>query len=214
VSHPVVTFDPVAHRYTLLPAETRLPSVTDILRETGISTNFEALAHLGAQTAADIEAKRDLGRVVHADAHAFDDDDLDWATVDPRVRPYLEAWATFRANQQLTPVARERLVYHPGLGYAGTLDGIFTRRTDGRTVLVDIKLGDPEDAGGRYQTAAYQLAYCAERPGVVIHERLCVWLRPDLGVPYRVFPYTDWRDLQVWPAIVTTYFCGQAARRL
>jgi hypothetical protein len=211
VTTAALTFDADTHVYRV--GGQVVPSVTGILRATGISVDFEALGNMGAATADAIALKRDIGRALHEDAHAFDDNDLDWSTVDRRVVPYLEAWATFRANQQLTPIARERRVYHPGLGYAGTLDGIFTRRSDGRSVLVDIKLGDPEDAGGRYQTAAYQLAYCAERPHCVIHERCCVWLQPDLSVPYRVHPYTDWRDLQVWPAIVTTYFCGQAARR-
>jgi hypothetical protein len=59
------------------------------------------------------------------DAHAFDDDDLDWHSVDPRVEPYLRAWQAFRANTGVVPITRERMVLHPGLWFAGTLDGVF-----------------------------------------------------------------------------------------
>lgn len=118
-------FDAEAHAYTL-PGGVRVPSVTELLRATGLATDFEALSDLGPRVASAVAAKRSLGSAVHADAHAFDDDDLDWSTVDPLVQPYLEAWVAFRTNYpHLRPAARERRVYHPALHYAGTLDAIF-----------------------------------------------------------------------------------------
>lgn len=211
MSGALLMFDPVPHVYRVAATGQRVPSVTEILRSTGMSTDFEALRY-GSRGEA-IDAKRELGQIVHTDAHAYDDDDLDWSTLHPDVEPYIAAWATFRHNQRLAPVTRERMVYDPTLGYCGTLDGIF-RRDDGRIVLVDIKTGDPESAACRFQTEAYRHAFSLEHPDITIHERLGVWLRPDQKVPYTTFPYTEWRDRDIWRSILTTFYNGQAGRRL
>lgn len=204
-----ITFEPEAHIYRLPNGQT-VPSVTTILRATGVSVDFEAIKASSPRRAGAIEEKRDIGTALHADAHAFDDDDLDWSTVDHRVEPYLRAWETFRNNKGVVPLSRERIVYHPGLHYTGTLDGIFGTG-EGKTVLIDIKTGDPEDSGCCYQTAAYELAWRTEHD-VHIDERWGVQLIPGRRVPYVITPYTDWRDADRWRAIVTTFYC-QAARR-
>lgn len=205
-----VSFEAIGHEYRL-PDGRRVPGVTEILSAVGVSVDFEGLASMGRRVADAIDLKREIGHTLHQDAHAFDDDDLDWSTVDPRVLPYLRAWATFRENSRLMPTTRERLVYHPTLGYAGTLDGIFVLPNN-RRVLVDIKTGDPDDSGCAFQTAAYQAAYQAEHPDLPIHERWGVRLTPDHGIPYRISPYTDWTDFARFQAFITTYHC-QAARR-
>jgi hypothetical protein len=189
----------------------RIPNVTSILGATGISVDFEAL---DAMSPGRIELKRQLGSAVHADAHALDDDDLDWATVHEAVRPYLEAWMVWKANYRVLPASRERRLYHPGRGYCGTLDGIFG--IDGKRVLVDIKTGDPDDAGAHLQTAAYQAAWEVEHPDAVIHERWSVQLTPGRTVPYAVTNYTarpdGWRDFTKFQAVLCTYH-EQAVRR-
>lgn len=200
-------FDPVAHVYTMHGR--RVPGVTEILKAVGVSVDFEALAATSASRAEAIAAKRELGHAVHADAHAFDDDDLVWESVDPRVEPWLRAWATFRENTGLRPSTRERRVFHPRLWFAGTLDGIFTT-PQGRRILVDIKTGDPDDSGCQFQTAAYQAAYQLEYPDDPIHERWGVQLLPGRPVPYDIRPYRDWRDFQTFQAFVTTYTHQQA----
>lgn len=205
-----LTFEPLLHEYRL-PTGQRIPSVTEVLQAVGVSTDFDALRLGSARIRQAIDLKRDIGTALHTDAHAFDDDDLVWETVDPRVEPYLRAWATFRANTGARPVTRERAVYHPLYGYAGTLDGIFTLPT-GRTVLVDLKTGDPKDSGCQYQTAAYLEAFKVDHPDQLVHERWAVRLTPDHAVPYRITPYTDWQDFQRFQAFLTTYTC-QAERR-
>jgi hypothetical protein len=202
-------FDAATHQYRVAGA--LVPSVTTILRATGVSVDFEAVAASSRAMADAIALKREIGTALHADAHAFDDNDLDLGTVDSRVLPYLDAWMTFRANTRLTPLTRERRVYHPQLRYAGTLDGIFLSPV-GRHVLVDIKTGDPDDGGCQFQTVAYQMAHAIDHPNVEVHERWGVQLTPGLSVPYRIAQYTDWRDAGRWEAIVTTYY-AQVARR-
>lgn len=198
-------FDAVEHRYTT-PAGVVVPSVTQILKRTGVSTDFEALPNRDA-----IARKRDIGTACHADAHAYDDDDLDWTTVDPNVRPYLDAWVEFRQVKRLTPTARERRVFHPSLGYCGTFDGIFESPDLDTPVLVDMKLGDPKDAAAQYQTAAYVLAHAIEAPEAMGYRRWSVQLLPGRRVPFLITHYADWQDFQVWQAIVTTFFAQRRA---
>lgn len=206
-----IQFDSAGHIYTL-PDGRVVPSVTEILGAVGVATNFEELGAMSAKAASDIDHKRALGSALHLDAHAFDDNDLDWNTVHPDVLPYLEAWVTVRQNKGLIPLTRERRVFHPVHFYSGTLDGIFITPA-GRRILVDIKTGDPEDGGCRFQTAAYDAAYRFEHPDEQIHERWAVQLVPGLAVPYRITPYTAWRDFAAFQAFCTTYH-HQAARRM
>lgn len=207
-----LTFDASAHEYRV---EGRVvPSVTRILHGVGIATDFEAIAASSRRMAEAIEFRRALGTAVHADCHAFDDNDLDLDAVDDRVKAYVEAWAIFRENKGLTPHARERRVFHPGLFYAGTLDGVFST-ADGSLVLVDIKLGDPRDAGAAYQTAAYEAGYLLDHPDQSIAERWAVQLLPERRIPYEITNYSArfdaWRDFQVFQAAVTVY-AAQATR--
>jgi hypothetical protein len=204
----MITFDPIAHRYTL-PDGRVVPSVTQILAATGISADFEAIGARSAFAREVLEAKRDLGTAVHADCHAWDDQDLDVEAVHPDVRPYLDGWIAFRANTGFTPEHRERIVYNAGLFYCGRLDAI-GRTKSGRRILVDIATGDPEHSAKRYQTAAYQ---GADNVFMAIDERWAVQLTPDNGVPYRIHVYSDWSDFGKFSAFCTTYH-HQACRRI
>lgn len=125
--HGLLTFDADAHVYTRTDTGEVVPSVTQILKATGVSMDFEDLSSFGSRIRQAVDVKREIGTAVHLGAHAFDDDDLDWSTVHPEVEPYLMAWAEFRKNYpHLRPLERERLLYHPGQRYAGTMDGVFS----------------------------------------------------------------------------------------
>lgn len=203
----MITFDPIAHRYTL-PDGRVVPSVTQILAATGISADFEAIGARSAFAREVLEAKRDLGTAVHADCHAWDDQDLDVEAVHLDVRPYLDAWIAFRANTGFAPEQRERIVYHPGLFYCGTLDA-YGRIKSGKRILVDIATGDPAHSAKQYQTAAYAAASDEHQTD----ERWAVQLTPDNGVPYRIHVYSDWSDFGKFSAFCTTYH-HQACRRI
>lgn len=203
-------FCKLTHEYRL-PDGAWVPGVTEILSAVGVSVDFEELGGLSATTAAAIERKRDIGQALHADAHAFDDDDLVLESVDPLVRPYLDAWIEFRRNTGIRPLVRERRVYHSAWRYAGTLDGLFAT-PQGQVVLVDIKTGNPTDSGCQWQTAAYAEAYRAEHPEQRIHDRWGVHLKPGQIVPYQVHPYDSWRDVLEFQAFTTTFY-RQAKQR-
>ena len=203
----LVSFDPVAHRYAL-PDGREVPSVTRILAATGVSVDFERIGERDPARRADLEYARQRGTAVHADCHAYDDGDLELSDVHADVLPFLNAWIVFRINSRFVPERRERIVYHSGLGYAGTLDAVGLI-PNGRRVLVDIATGDPKHSAKQFQTAAYAAAY-TEHP---IDERWAVQLTPDNGIPYRIHPYTDWADFGKFSAFCTT-FHNQACRRI
>lgn len=195
-----LAFDPVAHVYTL-PDGRQVPSVTQVLKSCGVSTDYDALGELVGHDM--LEYRRAVGTAVHADLHADDDGVLDEDTVHPDVRPYLDAWRTFRHYTHVVPVARERRVFDPTRFYCGTLDGVFLAPT-GRYVLVDIKTGDPQASRADLQTAAYVAAWAREHPEP-ISERWAVHLTPGHTVPYRITAYREWRDFQVFAAMVVTF---------
>lgn len=208
-------YDPTSHTSTT-PDGVDVPHVTAILHAVGVAVDYDALSASGPRRAEQIAFRRQLGSAVHADCHAYDDGDLDWATVDPRVDPYVRvAWATCRENLGLVPLTRERQVFHPVLLYTGFLDGIF--RCEGKRVLIDLKIGDPEDAGAAFQTAAYEAAYHAEHLDETIDERWAVQLLPERRpIPYVITNYSArlaaWRDMQKFQAFLLTYH-EQACRR-
>lgn len=204
-------FSPALHEYSL-PDGRLVPSVTQILGAVGVSVDFDALGMRSERLRGQIETAGQLGTAVHADCHAYDDADIDWPTVDPRVEPYVRAWATCRQQTGLVPLTRERRVFHPSAFFCGTLDGVFLLQ-DGTHILVDLKTGDPESSACRYQTAAYAEAFQLEHPHRAIQVRWAVQLTPECTVPYRITPYTDWRDFRTFQAFCTTYH-HQADRRL
>jgi hypothetical protein len=182
-STDAVDFDPAGHVYRRTSDGAVVPSVTQILRSCGISVDFDELGSMGAGVRQAIDLKRDIGTQVHAAAHYYDDNDLDLEGLDPQVRPYLDAWATFRANYpQLHPATRERLVYSPAYRYAGTLDGIFL-------------VGD-ESAIDITERWSVQLT-----PGKRVPYRV---------TPYNE---NTWADDEIWKSIVTTYWAQAARRR-
>lgn len=209
-----VRYDAMSHR-SWLPDGTEIPHVTAVLSAVGVAVDFDVLMARNPRLAATVELAGVRGIAVHADCHAYDDDDLEWATVDARVRPYLEAWALCRVEKELEPLTRERRVFHPEYLYAGILDGI-VRVAQQRNVLIDLKTGDPENSGARYQTAAYEAAYLALHPDSRIDERWAVWLRPGRVPPYSITNYSasleSWQDVQHFLAFLDTYR-HQAERR-
>lgn len=125
-SGELIDFEAAGHIYRHKATGAIKPSVTQILRATGISLDFEELSGYGKKVGHAVQLKRDLGSALHHDAHAFDDDDLDWSTVNEAVKPFLDAYVTFRqAYPHLTPATRERIVYCEEYQFVGTLDGIF-----------------------------------------------------------------------------------------
>lgn len=158
----IVSFHEEDHRYVLGDSTlgTRgvvLPSVTHVLKTNGTSADFDALVASGAVTLAQLTTKREIGRAAHLATVYYDAGTLDPATLDPRVKPYLEGWARFRQETGFRPVPNltEKVLHDPGYLFAGTVDRVGSF-DNGRTFnVVDIKTGDPAHSAVQFQTAAY-----------------------------------------------------------
>jgi hypothetical protein len=122
---------------------------------------------------------------------------LDDKSVDPAVRPYLDAWIRFREDTSLVMELIEHRVYSSHHGYAGTLDRV-ARGALGHA-LIDIKACAKIMPANGPQTAAYKQALIERsHVGAQCLRRYTVRLDPDLTPPYRIEPHHDPNDFNVF----------------
>lgn len=189
---PELRFDPASHTYWM--GDRRVPSVTQIL---GIMTDLEDIKRMRPGV---IEHAADRGDAAHYGCELFDKGILDWDTVDEEIRPYIEAWADFRAKTGFEPDRIEAKVFHPGLIYAGTLDR--TGTYEGEHALVDIKCVAAMYPTTGPQTAAYAEAIHAAEPATPkLTARYAVQLQPD--GKWKLHPYRERSDFSVFVAART-----------
>ncbi len=134
-------FDEAAHRYTLDGRE--LVSVTQALTEAGF---------INTQWYTEDAAMR--GTYVHAAVALHAAGNLAEDSLDPILRPYFDAYLSFRLESGFVVAACEERVCDEAAGYAGTLDlrGQFPDQSG--VDVIDIKTGSIPPWVG-YQTAAY-----------------------------------------------------------
>lgn len=163
----------------------RVPGVTEILDGIGlIDTRWFT------------QFSRDRGSAVHAAVHFHLEKDLDWRTVDDRIKGYVEAAITFLDDSKFQTVAVEQRVFCPSpTAFAGTLDvaGVMA----GRESVCDWKSGASTDVHG-LQLAAYDLALGGKR-----RRRIGVQLREN-GT-YKKRDYDDRRDYDRFLAAADLY---------
>lgn len=195
----VFTFDEAAHEYRL--DGKRLPSVTQILRP--LAPDFSAIPP------AILERKRALGTAVHLACELDDLGELDESSLDEEVAGYLAGWRKFKADQCVTVLLNEKRLYHPRLGYAGTLDRFL--RTDRDPWLIDLKTAiDPAPVYGP-QLAAYQELLTANADDLE-HPVLCrgpmrrASLHLDGEGRYRLHEFRNPND---WPAFMACLTLSQ-----
>jgi hypothetical protein len=171
----------------------RLPSVTQVLRE-------QTLVDFSQVPPFILERARQRGSAVHALAHFYNEHDLDWTSVDPTYRPYLEAWVACVLERRIVPLLCERRLASRRHRVAGTLD--LLAEVDGEGWLFDFATGDPEDAAKDFQTGAYlgmALEWAADDPPLAaVLQRFARWHRASVRLmktgSFRVTEYTDVRD--------------------
>lgn len=171
-----IEFDAATHRYKLDGKS--VPSVTQTL---GVLQDFRFV------DANVLKRAQDFGNAVHKMVQLWEEDDLDMATVDPALVPYLDGYLLWRSHFAPEIVKCEVVVGHKSYGYAGTLDLLAVKGT--RRVLVDVKSGTSKTVGP--QTAAYKAAYesmVAER----IHERRCLTLTATGPKCMKLDDASDW----------------------
>lgn len=171
-----LAFNAETHEYTLDGVS--LPSVTRILKLTGISPSYADLDPFYAER----------GTAVHKACELDDLNRLDESTVDPEhVRPRLEAWRKFRREHgaRFGPASIEhRFAYQNK--YAGCVDRLYTRGG-----VLDIKTGKPAAWHG-VQTMAYAVGAGQGREA----PRWAIYLAED-GT-YRLERHEDPSDFTTW----------------
>lgn len=199
---PEIVFTPQTHEYRVDGVV--WPGATSILKATGLSTDWDRMPPRVREAA---ERKRSLGTDVHEACRLLDRGELAWGSLDDALFPYVEAWEKYTRERGIHHWrAIEAVVYHSTYRYIGTLDRLAVI-DGGGLVLQDIKLGDPDDAAGQYQTCAYlhAAAACGLLPDATSTavQRECVQLL-DTG-SYRLSPYSSRDDWKVFQAALTVY---------
>jgi len=168
-----LTFEASTHTYRL--NGTVVPSVTQVIDD--------QLADWDGVPPDVLEAARVFGGHVHEACHLLVRDELDWASLDPALVPYVEAARRFLDESGLTVLNAELALASPKLKFAGTLDirGMWRNAI----AVLDWKSTStlPRTVGP--QTAAYDRLY-AEQFGGRPAKRYCVQLNPALPNGYKV----------------------------
>ena len=195
-----VCLDEAAHLYTVAGVER--PSVTQILKDAGlIDTTWYT------------EEARERGKAVHLATQFLDEDDLDWNTVVPNYRGYVQAWERFKTESRFQighdasgKLLIEYRLFHSVSGYCGTLDRLGTIGT--AEYLIDIKTGDAEQWHG-YQIAAY--SQCLPNPHS--RKRMTVHLRASGSYSTREHALTAFSsDWQVFAAAAVVWHAKHRRR--
>lgn len=180
-----LVFEPIGHTYMLQPEGSELPSVTTVLRESGI-LDFSMIPQDVLQNA----ARR--GTAVHEALALLDDEALDEETVGEEIHGYLMAYLRFKRESGFQPALIEHRSWHPVHRYAGTLDRTGTIGND--NIVLDFKTGVMLP-GYRLQLAAYQ----AFLPEPLRFRRVALQLRADGSYSVHEFPDREFRrDLSIF----------------
>lgn len=182
-----LTFDGFLHEYRF--AGVRVPSVTQVL---------DPLLELWRVPAPVLQAAAAFGTNVHLACHLWNLGQLDPASLDAPLVPYLTGWQRFVAATGFRLSMSEPKVYHAKLRYAGGPDVVGVLPRKGRTdqlALIDLKSGLVPFTVGP-QTAAYAAAL-EEQFDLKVARRVCVQLTAEEPF-YRVVPLTDPGDFSMF----------------
>lgn len=176
-----------------------VPSVTQAL------TLLEDFEHVPMHL---LEAARLFGGHVHEACHLWNTGEIDWATLDVVLVPYVEQWAKFVESNDITIIASELAVAHPLYKYAGRMDVL--AEWDRRRCLIDIKSGAvPKTVGP--QTAAYAEAYERAKPCIRIARRYCVQLTGEADKPAKAHRLTNPADFPIFQSALNCWRFKNAA---
>jgi hypothetical protein len=109
--------------------------------------------------------------------------------IDLELLPYVNAYKTFREENEIEIVEIEQIVYSQKFWYAGALDRVMT--INGIPSIVDLKTGAELDTTG-IQLAAYQFAF-EEMGGEKGLARFALHLKKNGN--YKLVPYRGCEDL-------------------
>ena len=181
------TFDEENHVYRL--GGNQLPSVTQIIRDLGLTPNFPAGPY------------RVRGRAVHKACELYDQGVLDQFELAPAIMGYVNAWIAVSKEFGWVWDAQgiEYRLYDPIKMVAGTIDRV--GMWGGKPLILDIKSG----SAGReaaLQTAAYADMRFPDNNAEV--QRCSVEIHAD-GTYAPPKWYTDYYDIIAWRGAVALW---------
>lgn len=148
---PELTFDEENHIYRL--DDLILLSVTQVLKAEGYLNTYKNFNNFNMTR----------GTYVHKMIELYLKKDLDEATLDPQLTPYLIGFKDFSEKTALKTLVVEKLLYHKIYHYAGTPDLVAIIKpwssADRGNVLIDIKAGVPSPWHDIQLGAYYDLLY-------------------------------------------------------
>lgn len=167
------------------------PRVTQVLKSVGIIDFSKVPADL-------LDRALKFGTAVHKATELDDKKNLNESVLDPNLKPYLDAWRSFKEATGFQIESIEEKVISQRYRYQGTLDrrGIIYKRR----AVVDIKTSVDFHPGTSLQLAAYQGAF-NETAKDKIRDRYAVILKEDRT--YKIMKYTDDNDFNVFLACLS-----------
>lgn len=186
-----------AEDHTYWQGETRLPSVTEILKPLMSDLRFVKPDIL--------EWKSALGTAVHQAIELHLNDDLEYASLDNEVALYFDQFLAFERDTGFKSHGTEMMVSH-ALGYAGKFDSVGV--INGKDAIFDWKTTVNISPVVALQTAAYAFAFDFDPS----HDFMLVSgrryaLRLDRS-KYKLYPYpphTYEYDLHAFKALLTMH---------
>jgi len=122
---------------------------------------------------------REKGRAIHHAIHLYVKNELDWATVDNRIRGRLKAFQRFMSETGYQIIKSEMPLFSKRYQFAGTLD-LWVQELDtlqSPNIIIDIKPPSPEPIVN-LQLAAYSLVL-QEHTGLKINKAAAVCLKDN-----------------------------------
>jgi len=140
-----------------------MPSVTKIIGDMGLATHFASQWHL------------DFGTAVHRVVELYERGTLDWGSIDPRVRPRLDAYIKFKEQHGFKPRLIEHKAHSHAYNFCCRLD--FEGECDGKDgTIVELKSGAYQEWWG-YQLAGQDVCLGPSNNG--IRRRFALELKED-----------------------------------
>ena len=161
------------------------PSVTTILTDLGF---------YGKASQYFTEESRQRGTFVHKLVNLHLNDDLEEATLDPQLKPYLSSWIKFESDSGLALIDSEVYLINDIYGFGGTYD--LRAIINDELSLIDIKTGAVNKKATGPQLAGYEILIGKRCKRYALH------LTPDKA---NLIPFTDRTDRNVFLSAVTCW---------
>src|SRR5690606_30677627 len=135
----------------------------------------------------------------------YDQDDLDMASLDEVIVPYLEAWIKFKKEAGFIVSSIEQQMVHPIHRYAGTIDRIGYMGLIDKQAVLDIKCVAKLSPVTGLQTAAYK--QLIEQAGQQELARYSLRLRPN--GQYELQRYDEPDDIRTFLSLLNIFYWRQ-----